>query len=234
MRRWWPWLKRRVAPRRTIYSEEGFARLRERMVEEQLVQRGVSDARVLEAMRKVPRHRFVPQRDRSWAYEDHPLPIGHEQTISQPYVVALMTQLLELQGEEKVLEIGTGSGFQAALLGELAGEVHSVERIEELARRAANVLKKLGFDNVQVHVADGSEGWPEDAPYDAILAAASAPRAPKPLLEQLVEGGRLVLPVGMTRGQVLQRWRRIGDQWEREDFSPVAFVPMIGKHGWGA
>jgi len=203
------------------------------MVDGQLKGRGIRDLRVLDAMRSVPRHRFVPIEEKHRAYEDHPLPIPAGQTISQPYIVAYMLQALALKGDEKVLEIGTGSGYQAALLGQLAAEVHSIERHESLANAAANVLLGLAIENVRVHHADGTNGWPEDAPYDAIIVAASAPVVPQPLLQQLADGGRLILPVGVAWGQILQLWRRQGDTFDYDELAPVAFVPLIGEHGWG-
>ncbi len=220
--------------RRTFAEEpDRWAEARERMVRDQIAARGVRDPRVLEAMRIIPRHVFVPPDKQMWAYEDRPLSIGHGQTISQPYIVARMTELLGLQGDEKVLEVGTGSGYQAAILGYLAPEVHTVERVPELAQQAAARLAALGLPHVQVHVADGTLGWPPAAPYDAILVAAAAPQVPKPLLEQLAVGGRLVLPVGDRYQQFLERWTRLGpDDFRHERFEPVAFVPLVGKAGW--
>ena len=213
---------------------EQLARLRERMVAKQIEARGISDPRVLAAMRTVPRHAFVAEGDQAWAYDDRPLSIGAGQTISQPYVVALMSELLALEGDERVLEIGTGSGYQTTLLAALAAEVHSVERVAELARVARIRLDGLGIANVQIHVGDGSQGWPEAAPYGGIIVTAGAPRTPKPLQTQLAEGGRLVIPVGRRGGQVLQVWQRKGGKLRREEISAVAFVPLIGKHGWGS
>lgn len=206
--------------------------LAERMVQTQIAARGVTDERVLEAMRRVPRHVFVPEPYRDEAYADYPLPIGHGQTISQPFIVALMCSLLGLRGDEKVLEVGTGSGYQAAVLAHLAREVHTIERIPELAQEAARRLAELGLENVRVHIGDGTLGLPEEAPFDGILVAAAAPRVPQPLLEQLSEGGRLVAPVGRRGWQVLERWTRRGNGWERETYDSVAFVPLVGKHGW--
>src|SRR3972149_378418 len=187
---------------------DAYWQLRERMVDEQLGGRDISDRRVLEAMRFVPRHRFVPQDAAELAYLDAPLPIGYRQTISQPYIVALMSQLLRLRGDETVLEVGTGSGYQAAVLGRLARRVYTVERIPELAESAKRALAGLELDNVEVCVADGSAGLPEAAPFDGILVAAAAPKAPRPLLDQLAEGGRLVVPVGTLEGQIPRRWAR--------------------------
>lgn len=166
------------------------------------------------------------------AYADGPLPIGSGQTISQPYIVALMTQLLELKGNEKVLEIGTGSGYQAAILAYLASEVHTVERHADLARLAARILRDLDLKNVVVHVGDGSRGLFEFAPYDGILVTAGSPQVPPPLFDQLADGGRLVIPVGGRTGQYLERWRRSGTRVESEELTPVAFVPLRGEFGW--
>lgn len=213
-------------------DEERFTRERLRMVQEQIAWRGVSDQRVLAAMRRVPRHQFVLAADQNHAYADGPLPIGEGQTISQPYIVALMSELLQLNGDEIVLEVGTGSGYQAAVLSCLVREVHSIERIPSLAERARQALKANGYLNVQVHTGDGSNGLPEHAPYGGILVAAAAPHAPQPLLDQLAEGARLVVPIGGRSGQVLQVWQRQGKRFEREDNIPVAFVPLRGEHGW--
>lgn len=215
-----------------VDNEEGFSRLREKMVKEQLEGRAIRDPRVLAAMRETPRHHFVPIQDQYRAYEDHPLPIPSGQTISQPYIVAYMLQALELKSGEKVLEIGTGSGYQAALLSRLAAEVHSIERHENLCKSAAKVLDDLGIENVNVHHADGTKGWAENAPYDAIIVAASAPVVPQPLLQQLADDGRLLLPVGVAWGQILQLWKRNGDSFDYDELVPVAFVPLIGEHGW--
>ncbi|MBI3159658.1 MAG: protein-L-isoaspartate(D-aspartate) O-methyltransferase [Chloroflexi bacterium] len=211
---------------------DSYVSARKRMVAQQLAARGIFDRRVLAAMRRVPRHLFVPDEARDRAYDDNPLPIGQSQTISQPYIVARMTELLALHGDEKVLEVGTGSGYQAAVLARLAGEVFTIERHADLAGRAAATLRKLGFDNVEVIHADGSGGWPPHAPYDAILVAAAAPNVPAPLVDQLADGGRLVLPVGDRRQQALVRVFRRGEEMERETFTPVAFVPLRGEHGW--
>jgi protein-L-isoaspartate(D-aspartate) O-methyltransferase len=205
---------------------------RARMVETQLVPRGIQDKRVLQAMREVPRHMFVPESSRSQAYYDRPLSIGHGQTISQPYIVAYMTAALALTGTEKVLEIGTGSGYQAAVLSKVAQQVISVECIQELAATAAGTLADLGYGSVQVVVGDGSLGCPDQAPFDAIMFTAAAPEVPMPLCGQLVDGGRLVGPVGSRYDQMLVKLRRCGDEWERETLTPVIFVPLIGKHGW--
>jgi protein-L-isoaspartate(D-aspartate) O-methyltransferase len=202
------------------------------MVEEQIVRRDIHDERVIAAFRDVPRHRFVAERERSQSYEDSPLPIGQNQTISQPYIVAYMLQALNLRGDEKVLEIGTGSGYQAALLGKLAGEVYTIERHAGLAQSAKKILMDLGCVNIHVIHADGSAGWPDHAPYDAIIVAAGAPAVPQPQLDQLVEGGRLVIPVGEPGKQILQLWRHSSTGIDFDELVPVAFVPLIGKAGW--
>lgn len=212
----------------------GFAKRRWDMVEHQIVARGVRSALVLEAMRKVPREEFLPWHLRELAYEDTPLPIAAEQTISQPYIVALMADALLLKGGERVLEIGTGSGYAAAILAEIAGEVYSVERIGQLAEKAAATLAALGYDNVHVQHGDGSQGCPEHAPYDAIIVTAGGPRIPKSLQLQLKVGGRLVIPVGTeVRAQELIRVTRVSmTEFRREDLADVRFVPLLGKEGW--
>lgn len=209
-----------------------YDRARERMVQSQIEARGIKDPRVLDAMRQVPRHLFVPVDMRGSAYRDSPLPIGEGQTISQPYIVALMTEMLELSGEERVLEIGTGSGYQSAILSLLAREVYTVERLPNLAQRAEEVLRQLGYTNVHIRVGDGTLGWPEHAPYEAIIVTAASPEVPAPLLDQLADGGRLVAPVGPRWNQTLVRVRREGDRFRRERLTAVAFVPLVGKHGW--
>jgi protein-L-isoaspartate(D-aspartate) O-methyltransferase len=201
------------------------------MVEKQLVARGISDGQVLQAMREVPRHLFVPETQRTRAYDDRPLSINYGQTISQPYIVALMTAFLELTGQEKVLEIGTGSGYQAAVLSRVVRQVISIERIEELARPARTRLENLGYDNVQVIIGDGGMGFPEQAPFEAIMLTAAAPEVPPPLYQQMADGGRLVGPVGSHYDQALVRLRRRGDEWKREMLTPVRFVPLLGKYG---
>ena len=188
-----------------------FKKVRERMVETQIAARGVHDERVLEAMRKVPRHLFLDEALRDQAYSDHPLPIAENQTISQPYIVGLMTESLELNGSEKVLEIGTGSGYQSAILAELADRVFSIERYPELAYRANSILQKLGYGNIIVRVGDGSLGWPDDAPFDGIIVTAGTPQIPQPLIDQLKMGGRLVVPVGDRLGQDLMLVKRVAE-----------------------
>jgi protein-L-isoaspartate(D-aspartate) O-methyltransferase len=213
-------------------NEGNYQTERERMVAEQFIRRDITDKRVLSAMRKVPRHLFVPKEHRHLAYSDCPLPIGQSQTISQPYIVALMTQMLGLEGQECVLEIGTGSGYQAAVLSLLAREVHTVERLEMLAISAQESLNQLDIKNIYVHLGDGTRGWLEYSPYDAIIATAAAPHVPQPLLDQLADGGRLVIPVGGRVGQILERWLREGDDFKKEQTVPVAFVPLLGEFGW--
>jgi protein-L-isoaspartate(D-aspartate) O-methyltransferase len=213
-------------------TESWFEHERHAMVSEQIERRGIRHPGVLEAMRTVPRHLFVPPELQEHAYEDGALGIGSGQTISQPYIVALMTSLLALQGSENILEIGTGSGYQAAILSYLGKTVHTVERHAGLAKEAAFRLHSLGIDNVYVHEGDGSEGWPEAAPYQAIMVTAAAPDLPKTLGDQLDEGGRLVLPVGARRRQELQLWQRQQGRLDYESIIPVAFVPLRGKYGW--
>jgi len=210
------------------FSEEE----RQQMVKNQLLRRDINDPLVLEVMGKVPRHRFVDDEYANMAYSDGPLPIGQGQTISQPYIVALMTQLLELKGDEKVLEVGTGSGYQAAVLAHLAREVHTIERHKELARNAERKLKALGITNVEVHIGDGSQGLKEYAPYDGILVTAAAPNLPAALRDQLKIGGRIIIPVGGRGGQFLECWTRTQDDFDCRDVIPVAFVPLIGQYGW--
>ncbi len=205
---------------------------REEMVRTQIEKRGVRDARVLEAMRKVPRHEFVPVGSRACAYEDKPLPIGHGQTISQPYMVGLMTSLLQLDPNDRVLEIGTGSGYQAAVLSLLVREVFSVERIPELAESASMRLKRLGYRNVQVFQGDGTVGLPIHAPYDAILVTAGSPHLPQNLCDQLADGGRLVCPVGARDIQHLIRVIRQGEHFCQEEGIGCVFVPLVGENGW--
>jgi protein-L-isoaspartate(D-aspartate) O-methyltransferase len=210
------------------------ARERERMVAEQLVPRGIKDPRVLEAMGKVPRHLFVDEALRDKAYGDHPLPIGEGQTISQPFMVGRMTELLRLTGTEKVLEVGTGSGYQAAVLAQLAARVCAIERLAKLATRARETLERLGITNVWVRTANGTFGWPDEAPFDRILVAAAGPSVPPPLLEQLAEGGRMVMPVGQADYQRLQVIDKIGGQARVTEDSECVFVKLIGKFAWEA
>ncbi len=213
-------------------SEEDFALQRDRMVDNQLAARNISDPHVLAAMRAVPRHRFVPDTLREHAYEDRPLEIGHGQTISQPYMVALMTQLLQLRPTDHVLEVGTGSGYQAAILATIAQTVVTVERIEEIGAATAERLEALHYANVEVHIGDGTKGWFDRAPYDAILVTAGSPSVPYPLKTQLAEGGRLICPVGPREMQRLIRITRDADGFHEEEGIGCVFVPLIGDEGW--
>jgi protein-L-isoaspartate(D-aspartate) O-methyltransferase len=207
-------------------SETILAQKRTQMVEDQIKARGIKDPRVIQAMLKVKRHLFVPGNYRDQAYADHPLPIGYGQTISQPYIVALMTELLALKGRERVLEIGTGSGYQAAILAELAKEVYTIEIIEPLARRSEGLLKELVYNNIKVKFGDGFLGWPELAPFDGIIVTCAPEKIPEPLLEQLAEDGRLVIPVG-TYWQELKLVRKVKGRTTVADIVPVRFVPML-------
>lgn len=209
-------------------DEAALARQRERMVAGQIEARGVRDKKTLAAMRKVPRHLFVPKESIPEAYADHPLPIGNGQTISQPYIVAFMTEALGLQGGEKVLEIGTGSGYQAAVLSEIAQSVFTIEIVEPLAAEAKERLARLGHANVSVRAGDGYLGWPEQAPFDAIIVTAAAPRIPEPLREQLRDGGRLIVPIGDDYQELIVVTRR-GASFEQRSVLPVRFVPMTGQ-----
>ncbi len=209
-----------------------YEQARREMVDTQIRKRHVTNSRVLECMERVPRHEFVPAEFRARAYEDAPLPIGEGQTISQPYIVAAMTAALGLQGNERVLEIGTGFGYQAAVLACLAREVFSVEFRAPLATQAAERLSRLGYTNVHVHSGDGTLGLPEFAPYDAILVAAAAPSVPAPLLAQLADGGRMVVPVGGVENQDLRLIERNQDTFRTTMLEPCRFVPLLGAHGW--
>lgn len=207
---------------------------RARMVETQIAARGISDPRILDAFRAVPRELFVPEHLRAVAHDDGPLPIEAEQTISQPYIVALMIEAVELKPFDSVLEIGAGSGYAAAVIGQLASQVLAVERHEELARVASERLARLGYDNVAIHAGDGTRGWPDRAPFDAIIVSASGSHVPDALLDQMKIGGRLVMPVGARDGaQALIKVTRRGDRdYHREELGAVRFVPLIGAHGW--
>jgi protein-L-isoaspartate(D-aspartate) O-methyltransferase len=218
-----------AVPKVTTATRDNDAERRARMVETQIVARGVRDPRVLAAMREIPRHRFVPAADTAHAYEDHPLPIGGNQTISQPYIVALMTELADLTPNEKVLEIGTGSGYQSAVLSRLAGEVYSVEIVPELARASDERLRQLGYKNVTVREGDGYRGWPEHAPFDAILVTAAPDRIPQPLLDQLAPGGRMVIPVGSFFQELKVLSKDKNGKITEKDILPVRFVPMTGE-----
>jgi protein-L-isoaspartate(D-aspartate) O-methyltransferase len=210
-----------------------FATARRRMVERHILGRGITDPLVIEAMCQAPRHLFVEEALQGQAYSDYPLPIGEKQTISQPYIVALMTESLQLRGGEKVLEIGTGSGYQAAVLARIASRVYTVERFPTLARRARKVLDAIGANNVNIRLSDGTCGWEDEAPFDAIIITAGAPSIPVQYLEQLAVGGRLVIPVGTLGTQVLKRVVRTGEKdFAEEDLLDCRFVPLVGKFGW--
>ncbi len=213
-------------------SADNFDAERRRMVERQIAARGVSDPRVLAAMEKVPRHRFIPSHLWDQAYNDYPLPIGEDQTISQPYIVALMTEMLELKEADRVLEIGTGSGYQAAILAELAAQVYTIDRVVSLLARAEEILKALGYANIKTRVGDGTLGWPEEAPFEAIIVTAGAPQVPRPLTEQLALGGRLVIPVGDTWSQTLTCVRKTTEGLKLEYHGGCRFVRLIGQYGW--
>ncbi len=208
-----------------------FATVRERMVQQQLINRGIRSPSVLAAMRKVERHRFVPEHLRQEAYNDYPLPIGEGQTISQPYIVAFMSEALQLKSTDKVLEIGTGSGYQAAVLAEICREVYTIEIFESLGRRAKQTLQELGYRNIHIRIADGYAGWPEAAPFDAIIVTCSPRNIPKPLEDQLAEGGRMIIPVGEEHIQELVLVVKQNGKLKRQHRLPVRFVPMINKSG---
>ncbi len=210
----------------------GFEEERKRMVEVQLRGRGIKDGRVLKVMGNAPRHRFVSKEHEQSAYADHPLPIGEGQTISQPYMVALMTECMELEGNERVLEIGTGSGYQVAILAQLAKEVYSIERVEKLSLKAKEILTQLGYTNVKLKVGDGTKGWKEHSPYQAIMVTAGSPDIPQSLLDQLSEGGRIVIPVGGGFSQELMVVTRRKGKAETRKVCGCVFVPLIGKFGW--
>jgi protein-L-isoaspartate(D-aspartate) O-methyltransferase len=202
---------------------------RQQMVETQMIARGISDPATLEAMGTVPRHEFLPMRLRHEAYADYPLPIGHGQTISQPYIVAFMTEAIAPQAGEKILEIGAGSGYQAAILAAMGADVYTIEIVAPLAEMARQTLERLGYDKAQVLHADGFRGWPEEAPFDAIIVTCAPDRIPPPLIEQLRDGGRMIIPVGGGMSQELLLLRKKGDQIEQESVLPVRFVPMTGE-----
>ena len=212
-------------------EEDHFAAGRQRMVQEQLSGsgRGITNARVLAAMGRVPRHEFVPAELRYRAYDDGPLPIGYDQTISQPYIVAFMSEQLNFQPTDRVLEIGTGSGYQAAVLAELVGEVYTIEIVDALAQRAEADLKRLGYTNIHARAGDGSQGWPDAAPFDAIIVTCAPEQVPQPLVEQLKEGGRMIIPVGPGWDQELVLLHKQGGRLEKRAVLPVRFVPMTGK-----
>ena len=207
-----------------------FQVLRKKMVEEQLIPRGIKNERVLEAFKKIEREKFVPEELRISAYADYPLPIGEGQTISQPYIVALMTESLLLAGDEKVMEIGTGSGYQTAILSQLAKEVYSIERFDSLAKKTEATLKELGYLNIKIQVGDGTLGWPEEAPFDRIIITAASPRIPLPLVEQLKEGGKIILPLGDSFSQLLTLGDKKSGEIETTEICNCVFVPLVGKY----
>ena len=206
--------------------------IRKRMLKTQLVPRGIKDNRVLEVMGKIPRDRFIEEALKGDAYSDHPLPIGYNQTISQPYIVALMTEVLELTGKEKTLEIGTGSGYQTAILAELSEKVYTVERIRPLLVKSRNILAELNYNNILFKGFDGTLGWKEHEPYDAIIVTAGSPDVPQPLLEQLAEGGRLIIPVGNRFSQELIKMTKKKGRFIKKNLGGCRFVDLIGVHGW--
>jgi len=210
----------------------GFEELRDFMVKTQLIPRGIKDEAVLRAMRKVPRHFFVNESMQHEAYEDMALSIGEGQTISQPYMVAVMTELLELRRKEKVLEVGTGSGYQAAILAELSKEVCTIERFERLAKQAEEKLRDLGYNNIHVKTGDGTLGWPEEAPFDRIIITAGTPKVPEPLMQQVAKGGIIVAPVGERFSQQLIKVRKSAQGFSEEYHTMCVFVPLVGKYGW--
>jgi len=211
---------------------QDFEAARSAMVEEQLRRRGISDFRVLEAMGRIVRHLFIPADHQSEAYEDRPIPIGEGQTISQPYMVALMTQTLSPQAKDRVLEVGTGSGYQTAILAELCRKVYTIERIPSLRQKAEKTLRGIGYSNVSFRTGDGSKGWPEEAPFEGIMVTAGAPQAPETLISQLSEGGRLVIPAGSRYSQTLYKITRRGDKLFEEEVTGCVFVPLVGDYGW--
>ncbi len=213
-------------------AEMDLSKSRLRMVEEQIVGRGIKDPCVIAAMKKVPRHLFVEEALQGQAYSDHPLPIGEKQTISQPYMVALMTEALRLTGTETVLEIGTGSGYQTAILAECAKRVFSIERIRSLAVRARELLLKLGYSNIEVKFSDGTLGWMDESPFDAVIVTAGAPEIPQVLIDQLKNGGKMAIPVGDAYVQDLIRVTKTEDGIKKEDLGGCRFVKLVGKHGW--
>src|SRR5437763_1240889 len=235
---WWAGVRRHAeeeATERLVErTRDAYETSRARMVEDQLAHRGITDERVLAAMRRVPRHLFVEEPLRDRAHGDHPLPIGEEQTISQPYIVGFMTQLLELRGQEKILEVGTGSGSQTAVLAELARRVCTIERLPRLAERAGALLEQPAYDNVWVRVGSGTLGWPDEAPFDRILVTAGGPSIPPPLFQQLGEGGRMVVPVGDVANQTLTVVEKVRGEMKTQLCGDCKFVKLVGKYAWEA
>jgi len=209
---------------------EDFNTARQRMIDKQIIARGIKDERVVSAMLKVPRHKFVPGKYSHYSYRDTPLPIGYDQTISQPYMVALMTEEMNLSSADRVLEVGTGSGYQAAVLAEIVADVYTVEIVEPLGEAARDRLEALGYENVHVRIGDGYEGWEEHAPFDRIIVTCAPTEIPKPLVDQLTEGGIMVIPVGNAGFQYLYRVKKIGGEAETEKVIPVSFVPLTGPN----
>ncbi len=207
-----------------------YKELRRRMVEEQLICRGIKDSKVLNAFYKIERHKFVPENLKGSAYSDFPLPVGEGQTISQPYIVALMTEFINLTGEEKVLEIGTGSGYQAAILAELAKNVYTIERFDSLAIQAKKTFEGFGYSNINVRIGDGTIGWPEESPFDRIIITAATPNIPTPLIEQLKENGKLILPLEGNLGQILTLIQKKKGRIETSEICGCVFVPLVGKY----
>ncbi len=212
-----------------LFNEEKLTTLREKMVKTQIVARGIKDKKVIKALKKVPRHFFINSENYESAYADHPLSIGFSQTISQPYIVALMTELLEIKSEDRILEIGTGSGYQTAILAEIAGEVFTVEFIDALSRKSESLLKKMGYTNISFKTGDGYQGWPEFSPYNKIIVTAAPENIPEKLKEQLAENGRMVIPVGLVFNQCLVRLTRLKENFLDEEICGVSFVPMVKK-----
>jgi protein-L-isoaspartate(D-aspartate) O-methyltransferase len=233
MQRGWPWLILGLLAATGCGQSEppvgDLASHRERMVKEQLMARGIQDTRVLAAMGKVPREEFVPDDLRRSSYSDHPLPIGHNQTISQPFIVAFMTEKLRPQPKDRILEIGTGSGYQAAILAELAAEVFSIEIVEPLGKRARDTLERLRYKNVSVKIGDGYKGWPEHAPFDSVIVTCAPDHVPQPLVDQLKENGRMIIPVGVGDAQELVLLEKEAGKMRRRSVLPVRFVPMTGE-----
>ncbi len=215
-----------------MFNKEDYKTLRENMVEFQIKARGIRDEKVLKVMKEIPRHLFISEEQRLYAYEDCPIPIGEGQTISQPYMVALMTEALKLKGDEKVLEVGTGSGYQSSILSKLCSKVYTIEKLESLALKAEKLFKELGYENIKVKVCDGTQGWVEYSPYNGIIVTAGAPKIPEPLIEQLAENGRIVIPVGGSFSQDLIVGEKIKGELIKKAICGCVFVPLIGKYGW--